>query len=610
MQDQTTRSQGWLSGLKVPFNFNALALCFAAVVIFQLGVWGVEATLSEGYLFERVVQRVDDSLDARGNPYLKFALGMISPRAERATAAVRLYAEKEAQAAREHDDDKLLELEQALRAESLSEEDRTALEAEKGTLLTSMQNRPSPLEALRLKHEADGTIHSLERIALRKLGSYEIKPIVWILIGLLAIVLWSFLAAAVCRISAMHLARDQGLEIKEALEFAKKKGHKILLCLAIPAGLIIVLWGLNSLFGLVMNVAVLDILLSLLFVLVFLSSFFIVFVLFLSLFGSNLMASAVATESSDVFDGISRAWDYLTSCPWHAILYYFTVAAYILIFSLGVQIFVGLSLSTLSNGLFGLSDHPDEEVQYQDAAGLTVTVDKPSHAKVFKGIVLGRTGDALRRVGWVDGEWVFYNRKGQNAAPVIGGTTVASAYIIWFWVLVAKLLALAYVLHYWLSANTTIYFLLRREVDEDDFDQIYLDDEDELASLEADASFAKVLDEGLAGDDKPAIGDTQKVAAMPKEKVDAARAAVSEDAKADEADEEEEDDEGAEDEGAEDEEDVDEEEEEEEEEDVDDEEEEEEEEPAAAKEEPKPEPKKDDKSGGGKGKKKKGKKKK
>ncbi len=546
MEEQTSKPQGWLGGLKVPFNFNALILCFAAVVIFKVGVWSIELFTPGGHVFERVVQKLDDAVEDNEHPYLQWAIEVLSPLEQRQAAAIRMKAELDAVDRNENLTTTKRELRERitqLRAESETDPASAAAADSLAVMLLQLDQPEGQgdFAAMLATAQADGRALSLPRDAMNALRSKEIPAVTWVLFALLVAVLWSFLAAAVCRISAMHLARDQGLELKEALMFAQKKGLKILLCLAIPAALILILWGLNSLFGLLMNVMILDILLSVLFVLVFLSSFFIVFVMFLSLFGFNLMGSAVATESSDVFDGISRAWDYLTSCPWHAVVYYFTVAAYLIIIAIGAQLFIDFSLCTLSNQFYGLNDTTGTTEIEKD--GVAVEVKKPSSKSVFEGVVLGKSDDLYKRVGYVDGEWVFY-QGGEDRSDAIGSTTIISAYILWFWVAVAKLLVLAYLLHYWLSANTTIYFLLRKEVDEDDFNQIYLEDEENLDSLGDDESFKKVLEAG-------ATTETEKLPAAPaaKDKADgeakeegdgkaAAEADEKEDAAADEGESE------------------------------------------------------------------------
>ncbi|MCZ6691129.1 MAG: hypothetical protein O7H41_16195, partial [Planctomycetota bacterium] len=54
-------------------------------------------------------------------------------------------------------------------------------------------------------------------------GIYDLIPAAYIFTGAWALVLWAFFGAAIGRIMAMKIARDEGLEIREALKFGLQK---------------------------------------------------------------------------------------------------------------------------------------------------------------------------------------------------------------------------------------------------------------------------------------------------------------------------------------------------------------------------------------------------
>src|SRR5688572_4747372 len=54
-------------------------------------------------------------------------------------------------------------------------------------------------------------------------GIPPLKPITWILTGIVFLFLWTFFSAAICRIAAMKIAREETMEIKDAAAFALKK---------------------------------------------------------------------------------------------------------------------------------------------------------------------------------------------------------------------------------------------------------------------------------------------------------------------------------------------------------------------------------------------------
>ncbi len=59
----------------------------------------------------------------------------------------------------------------------------------------------------------------------------------------------------------------------------------------------------------------------------------------------------------------------------------------------------------------------------------------------------------------------------------MSGAGRLGAGLIWFWVLCVKLVALGFLQSYFWTASTAIYYLLRRDVDATEMDEVYLEDD-------------------------------------------------------------------------------------------------------------------------------------
>jgi hypothetical protein len=400
-------------------------------------------------------------------------------------------------------------------------------------------------------------------------GGWENKTtqydlLVWILFIGWTSAVWAFFAGAINRIAAMKLAREEDMEIRDAFKFAASKFVPNLLSIVFVIGIV-------GFFYLICNATIAgwigripyvgEVLLGVFYFLVMLSSFFVVFASALGIIGFNLAASAIATESSDTFDGVSRAWNYVLARPWSVLLAYTATFLYIGVFLFFAGWFTKVSVKSLTVGGWGLGANerlvePDADMRTR--LGISKTMDVRTIALpgagdfLYKRIVYGEykpldSGHVFYRQGleytlelyrdskksypptldalapYLDGTsfppGIVYTvtddpagyqlaspgpdklpgtaddrpfsqadinalGRGRGAkldiAPLLGGTTAFLTYALFFWIkLVAKLLIYGYVVAYFLSSQTMLYFLLRRDVEGDDYTEIVLDEGEE-----------------------------------------------------------------------------------------------------------------------------------
>jgi type II secretion system protein G len=451
------------------------------------------------------------------------------------------------------------------------------------------------------------------------------KPIVWISFGIWSTGVWAAFAGGIQRIAAMQLAREESVDLREALRFGWRKFGQNFLS-------VVLVWAILGTFWLVVNSTLAggigripyvgDLLLGVFFVVVLITSFVIVFVATLGVLGFNLASAAIATEDSDTFDGVSRSWNYILARPWTLLLTYAATFIY-----LGIVVSVGgyltqVSIKSLSTGWWGLGwearspvtldaetkarlqlpadsqldvvylpgkadylynrvvgheYHPDDKGRVVFRQGVELALERfrrdvgryPStdeglralldHPRGYREVADPATNRQLN--GWAGpyledllevprdrfGNPYAYQFPGKRGAHYdlfsmgpdgaphsaddrhgvqgialghgprldIGQVqetilTGFTARAVSLWVNLARLLLSAYVVAYFLCAQTTVYFLLRHDVEGDDYSEITLegDPEDELEQPFEYASFQQPTSPSTA--DEPAKGEAEQ----------------------------------------------------------------------------------------------------
>jgi hypothetical protein len=156
--------------------------------------------------------------------------------------------------------------------------------------------------------------------------------------------------------------------------------------------------------------------------------------------GFNLMFPAVAYDGSDCFDAISRAFNYVYARPWRMVLYTGIAAVYGAICYLFVRVFAFLLLFA-------------------------------THVLLDVLMFSGDSGaDKLSRI-WPPPAFAVLVQP-MTDAPANGSEWVA-ANLIRLFVLVVIGLVVAFIMSFYFSANTIIYALIRKKVDNTALEDIY-----------------------------------------------------------------------------------------------------------------------------------------
>jgi hypothetical protein len=278
---------------------------------------------------------------------------------------------------------------------------------------------------------------------------YPIYGIIWVL---LALAIWAIFGGAICRVAALHAAREEKIAMSAAVKFSISKFFSFLTAPLLPVIVILVVGLLISLSGLVGSVPVIgEWLLSLLFFVPLIFAAIIAFLLAGFAAGWPLMWPTISIEGSDSFDAISRSYSYAYQRPFRYALYALVAAIYGTLCYLVVRLFAFITLLA-AHGFVGL--------------WMNNIATRDSYAP---------------GAGKLDVMWAgptFDNFRGPIQSEVMTGSERWASHFIGLWVCVVAWVVLAFLVCFFFSAATNIYFLLRRKVDATDLDDVYMDDED------------------------------------------------------------------------------------------------------------------------------------
>ena len=298
-----------------------------------------------------------------------------------------------------------------------------------------------------------GVIQSIFRFfAVGPLWLLSQHPFYFLLFGAIFLVLWAIFGGAVSRIAAVHVAREEKVSIRAALKFSFNKFLSFLFAPIIPLMIILVVGIVLAIGSLLGNIPFLGpIIIGAFFFLALAAGFVMALVLLGLMGGFNLMYPTIAVEGSDSFDAISRSFSYLYARPWRLAFYTVVSIVYGALTYLFVRLFIQLML-----------------IMTHKFVGLGIYTHADSTAPLWPTMWPSPTSGA--RLSY---EIDFL-------ALDVGSHV--GAFLISFWVYLVIAILGAFAISFYFSANTIIYYLMRREVDATELDDVYLEQiDDEFA---------------------------------------------------------------------------------------------------------------------------------
>jgi hypothetical protein len=316
---------------------------------------------------------------------------------------------------------------------------------------------------------------------------FAISPIwlIWnhtvffVIFAILFLLSWALFGGAICRIAAVHFARDEKISVRQAMNFAVGKLLSFASAPVIPLAIVIVIGLIVSVAALIGNIPFLGpIAVGALFIVPLLAGFVMTLVLLGTAGGFGLMYPTIAVEGSDSFDAISRSFSYVYARPWRMLFYTVIALAYGAATYIFVHMFIWLTL-VLTHHFVGM--------------GIFATA--------------GNSKDLLSTM-WanpLDTGRLSYSADYQ--ALTFGQKIGAFGINCWVMFLVSFLGAFAISLYF--SANTIVYYLMRSEVDSTELDDVYLEQsEDDSEPVLGAVAVGVTTETSVVSDSTPADSQT------------------------------------------------------------------------------------------------------
>jgi len=289
------------------------------------------------------------------------------------------------------------------------------------------------------RFDIQGVVENIVGCFKALVWAFEYHYIYSIIFFAITLAMISITGGAICRTAALQFARDEKPGLTETLRFSLKKFTSFFAAPLAPVGIIIFIGFFIFLLGLVGNIPWAGKpIMAIFMVLAFIAGGLITVVLIGAVAGFNLMFPAVAYDDADCFDAISRSFSYIFAKPWRMGFYTAIAAVYGAICYMFVRFFAFLLLCVtywaLQLGILG------------DNSRLTgIWRDKPT----FAGLV-------------VPPNWAALN-----------GLESLGAFLVYLLLLAVVVLIVAFLVSFYFSANTIIYSLMRKAVDNTALEDVY-----------------------------------------------------------------------------------------------------------------------------------------
>ncbi len=278
-------------------------------------------------------------------------------------------------------------------------------------------------------------------------------PFFFVFFGAGTLLLWGLGGGAICRLAAVEFARDEKFTFMQGLTYARTHllgGFALAPCIPLVFALLVALLLMAS--GLLLRIPLLgDLLGGVTFVLSILGGFIIAALLFGLLVGGHFMWPAVAAEGQDAYDAFSRGLSYAFTRPWKTFIYSITATIFASVCWLFVNwfTFAALSITRLFVGAganwFGLWPRSGGEGDPIGKLQALWSMNGPSHLYTWP--------------VWSSLSWHEY----------------ISAFLVGICVLLVVGLMFSFLASFYYCACTTLYFLLRREIDKVDLAEVYME---------------------------------------------------------------------------------------------------------------------------------------
>ena len=284
-----------------------------------------------------------------------------------------------------------------------------------------------------------------------------------LLFALYNLLIFAHFGGAICRSAAMQSAREENISIGESLAFVRQRFGGFILAPLLPAGVFIGIALLMFVGGLIGGLIPYlgELAAGIFYPLALLGSFALAVVVLATVLGFHLMWPTIAVEGSDGFDALSRACSYVGSRIWHVGFYSFVLLLYGGVSFVFLRVLAVLTLK-LSHKFTGAGMNLFSSAKSDWIDKLNAMWSMPAWADLS--LLPNASTTPL---------WGSFRNSPLDATESVG------AFLIALWVFLIVGLLAAFVVSFFFCGSTQMYFLLRRDVDATDWEEVYYEETEE-----------------------------------------------------------------------------------------------------------------------------------
>jgi hypothetical protein len=282
---------------------------------------------------------------------------------------------------------------------------------------------------------------------------------------------WAFFGAAITRMAAVEVARNEKISALDALRFVGRRYSSYALAPIFPLILVAVIVVALIVYGLLHMIPFVgDIVIDGLFWWLAIGGGLAMACFLFGLVSWPLMITTISTEDEEGFNAFARAYSYLVQAPWHYLWYAIVALAYG-----AVVVFFVSFMGSLAVYLASWGENKGTFVQSRNPSYLFVYAPTSWDWDVLllEGASVTGSGGAVVQNGAVNtanynayvGELWWYQKVG--------------AWLVSIWLGIFFLLILGFAYSYFWSASSIIYLLMRRHVDDAEMDEVYFEEDEQ-----------------------------------------------------------------------------------------------------------------------------------
>ncbi len=332
--------------------------------------------------------------------------------------------------------------------------------------------------ALVYRHYTEPFYHLFHDIkGMRRFG-YYLFGCIWTLL------IWGFFGTCICRIGMLRLCRGERIGIGEALGYGVRQLRSSWGALSIPLIGVGLLSIPLALIGLLMTFDIGIVVAGIIWFVVVLLGIVIGLLLIGMTFGWPLIIAAVSAEGEGAFDSVTRSFAYTFQRPLHYLFY--------TLIALLVGGFIWMIAARFTEGVINLSYWTTSWGANVVDGGRTDSIKSPR----WIGLGEDSTESDTRGVGqdeFTEGE----GEENSESDQQISQAFVAGYRAIEFWNWLLRTIAASYLHALFWCLFCAVYLLLRKDVDDTEMDEVFLDDARrtfELPTLKNDENNVPVMD--------------------------------------------------------------------------------------------------------------------